>query len=372
MREIDTNRGEGIHEIHGFKTLVMRVLALLALLCVLGSELNAESPPYYGSGSGDDEDSTSDVVVITPTTRGRQTDTTTDSGSGEYEDDEDYPISGSGARSTTEMPGTTTERETTTERQTTTERETTTEATTTTQLYVTTTDDESDEFSGESESGSATLPSRIPPPAVNKWRPKTEKASTTDLYIAVSTTGNTLIIEDPTTKEHTSSPTDSTTTTKPSQSPTQRKTVRETIATSAESTTESAQRTTAQLEDDTGDVLVPRTGRPKPRPSERQHEPTSQSDYKSSSKPYVHVSTKSTTSNPRILAAKDSKKSEGFTLTTEVIAGVIGCALLALLLIAFLMYRLKKRDEGSYLLDESNVYHDDYKKVYGSNKEAFI
>jgi hypothetical protein len=73
---------------------------------------------------------------------------------------------------------------------------------------------------------------------------------------------------------------------------------------------------------------------------------------------------------PNVAALKKDK--DGFTLTTEVIAGVVGCALLALLLIAFLMYRLKKRDEGSYLLDESNAYPVDYKKMNVSDKEAFI
>ena len=363
-----------------FSFLVMRVISLLALVCILAGVSHAESEPY--SGSGDDD---SDVVVITPTTVGRsQTDSPSDFGSGiDDEDDEDYTSSGSGVHSTTETP--TTERETTTKKQ-----ETTTEATTTTKQYVTTTDDEDkDEYSGDDYSGMSGSGTTLPPTTRdggNDWEPKSP--SNTDLYTeATSTTDNTLIIEKMTTPEYTSSSielkTDSTTvpkaattvkkmTTTPSQFRTQKTTVKVTSKW-IESTTESA-KTTLKPEVTTEDNIVNIKSGKRPKPSTRQPGDNSPSKPQVRTTKVVHTlkeTTKPTESGPGVMANKGKKK-EGFTLTTEVIAGVVGCALLALLLIAFLMYRLKKRDEGSYLLDESNVYHDDYKKVYGSDKEAFI
>eukprot|EP00794_Sanderia_malayensis_P012004 gene12004-13243_t len=47
-----------------------------------------------------------------------------------------------------------------------------------------------------------------------------------------------------------------------------------------------------------------------------------------------------------------SKKKPGLSFTTGIIIGVITGAILAILIILFLVYRLRKKDEGSYLLDE--------------------
>lgn len=56
-------------------------------------------------------------------------------------------------------------------------------------------------------------------------------------------------------------------------------------------------------------------------------------------------------------------------LTTEVIAAVVVGAVCAVILIAFLVYRLRKRDEGSYSLSE---YKDTYKLNADTGKEAFV
>ncbi|XP_015757906.1 PREDICTED: syndecan-2-B-like [Acropora digitifera] len=56
-------------------------------------------------------------------------------------------------------------------------------------------------------------------------------------------------------------------------------------------------------------------------------------------------------------------------LTTEVIAAVVVGAVCAVILIAFLVYRLRKRDEGSYSLSE---YKDTYKLHADTGKEAFV
>lgn len=57
-------------------------------------------------------------------------------------------------------------------------------------------------------------------------------------------------------------------------------------------------------------------------------------------------------------------------LTTEVIAAVVVGAVCAVILIAFLVYRLRKRDEGSYALDAG--YKDTYKLQADTGKEAFV
>lgn len=58
-------------------------------------------------------------------------------------------------------------------------------------------------------------------------------------------------------------------------------------------------------------------------------------------------------------------------LTTEVIAAVVVGAVCAVVLIAFLVYRLRKRDEGSYAL--SDVGYKDTYRLHGDNeKEAFV
>ena len=57
-------------------------------------------------------------------------------------------------------------------------------------------------------------------------------------------------------------------------------------------------------------------------------------------------------------------------LTTEVIAAVVVGGVCAIILIAFLVYRLRKRDEGSYILTD-NAFKDT--KLRGdTGKEAFV
>ena len=58
-------------------------------------------------------------------------------------------------------------------------------------------------------------------------------------------------------------------------------------------------------------------------------------------------------------------------LTTEVIAAVVVGAVCAVILIAFLVYRLRKRDEGSYALSDA-AYKDTYKLQGDTGKEAFV
>ncbi|KAK2548237.1 Syndecan-2-B [Acropora cervicornis] len=58
-------------------------------------------------------------------------------------------------------------------------------------------------------------------------------------------------------------------------------------------------------------------------------------------------------------------------LTAEVIAAVVVGAVCAVILIAFLVYRLRKRDEGSYSLSDVG-YKDTYKLHADTGKEAFV
>lgn len=57
-------------------------------------------------------------------------------------------------------------------------------------------------------------------------------------------------------------------------------------------------------------------------------------------------------------------------LTVEVIAAIVVGAVCAIILIAFLVYRLRKRDEGSYALTDGG-FNDTY-KLRGEGKEAFV
>jgi hypothetical protein len=71
-----------------------------------------------------------------------------------------------------------------------------------------------------------------------------------------------------------------------------------------------------------------------------------------------------------IQASKQDK--EGLrVLTKEVIAAVIVGGICAIILIAFLVYRLRKRDEGSYILTDS-AYKDTNKLRGDPGKEAFV
>lgn len=58
-------------------------------------------------------------------------------------------------------------------------------------------------------------------------------------------------------------------------------------------------------------------------------------------------------------------------LTTEVIAAVVVGGVCAIILIAFLVYRLRKRDEGSYILTD-NGFKDTNKLRGDTGKEAFV
>ncbi|KAK3738839.1 hypothetical protein QZH41_004373 [Actinostola sp. cb2023] len=58
-------------------------------------------------------------------------------------------------------------------------------------------------------------------------------------------------------------------------------------------------------------------------------------------------------------------------LTTEVIAAVVVGGVCAIILIAFLVYRLRKRDEGSYILTDT-TYKDTNKLRGDPGKEAFV
>ena len=70
-------------------------------------------------------------------------------------------------------------------------------------------------------------------------------------------------------------------------------------------------------------------------------------------------------------AGHADEKSVLRVLTTEVIAAVVVGAVCAVILIAFLVYRLRKRDEGSYALSDIG-YKDTYKLQGDTGKEAFV
>lgn len=69
--------------------------------------------------------------------------------------------------------------------------------------------------------------------------------------------------------------------------------------------------------------------------------------------------------------ARIDEKTVLSVLTTEVIAAVVVGAVCAVILIAFLVYRLRKRDEGSYALSDAG-YKDTYKLQGDTGKEAFV
>ena len=69
--------------------------------------------------------------------------------------------------------------------------------------------------------------------------------------------------------------------------------------------------------------------------------------------------------------ARIDEKTVVSVLTTEVIAAVVVGAVCAVILIAFLVYRLRKRDEGSYALSDAG-YKDTYKLQGDTGKEAFV
>jgi len=71
------------------------------------------------------------------------------------------------------------------------------------------------------------------------------------------------------------------------------------------------------------------------------------------------------------VAARKGSKQVLQVLTTEVIAAVVVGGVCAIILIAFLVYRLRKRDEGSYILTDT-AYKDTKKLGGDTGKEAFV
>ncbi|CAB3985021.1 Hypothetical predicted protein [Paramuricea clavata] len=354
----------------------MRGVILVALFGYLAVVLYAESEPtkQVSSGSGDGIDD--QVIYITPTNGTKPpTDSTDDYGSGvDDEDDEDYG-SGSAMSSTTETFTTetlTTETPTTVRESTTTEEETTTEAAATSTTTIITPDDD-DYYSG-SGSGSG----------VSSTRPQDETTTaSTDIYISTETStvddvnalitrvqNNIVTTAESTKQESTRSlfkTTQKPASTTPPRVPMTDSWTRESATTTT--TTESVETTTQASTSRLIKTEETTTEQYRGQSTEEKGINKLWTSTKFTTKQSVETTTPS---EPAKMALTNNKKEPGFTLTTEVIAGVVGCALLALLLIAFLMYRLKKRDEGSYLLDESNAYPVDYKKFHVSDKEAFI
>ena len=263
-----------------------------------------------GFGSGD-------FIVITPTSKASPpTDATNDSGSGD--DDEDY---GNGSGS---MP-------------------------TRVSTVGPTTDDEG---SGGSGSGGYNVATTNMPKRVDS----TMATTNTDLYIMESTTEKVKTV--PMTDDKTTLITDSMDPSTPSPTVVIVNVVTtETPTQPTEKTTPAIVRETTQVQETT--VRTTSEGPKTTVEPKTEGAPTEATTQKAEEK--------QTTNDVNAYAVKKGEEEEGFTLTTEVIAGVVGCALLALLLIAFLMYRLKKRDEGSYLLDDQ---YD--KKMGNSDKEAFV
>lgn len=70
---------------------------------------------------------------------------------------------------------------------------------------------------------------------------------------------------------------------------------------------------------------------------------------------------------------KSNKTAGGIDFTVGIIVGVVVGAILAILVIVFLVYRLRKKDEGSYSLDEpsSVAFIRDEKNGGGQEKEYF-
>lgn len=356
--------------IGNLQALVMRGVFSVVLLAFVAAVLAASEPYFHtfaaASGSGDGDTVPANATI----------DSTDHDGSGT--DDED----GSGSAVATTEGNPTTEQITT---EATTQSRSSTTTMSTTQAAIGSTDDEDITISSGSGSGSGVVNE------VFTKAPGKSTASATDIYIDVSTTDSTLIIEGrefrtkstPSKKISTRAPTEGFKTDTPKFVSNGVVADSETLAT-GETIQMSTEPIDSKTDDSTTEALVKasRFTTEVPNTEKREHEegtaglPRTTSTIqrpKPSRKPDVTTrKTHETTKNPHVLGRVGEKDDENFTLATEVIAGVVGCALLALLLIAFLMYRLKKRDEGSYLLDESNTYPVDYKKMHESDKEAFI
>ena len=76
---------------------------------------------------------------------------------------------------------------------------------------------------------------------------------------------------------------------------------------------------------------------------------------------------------PFVESENDEAEKAGVGFTIGIIIGVVVGAILAILVIVFLVYRLRKKDEGSYSLDESSsqAFIRDEKNTGGQGKEYF-
>jgi len=102
--------------------------------------------------------------------------------------------------------------------------------------------------------------------------------------------------------------------------------------------------------------------------------PSTKSTSESGNNEIDHTKPTSDPNNQAIKEAEeeiDEKSGVGFTI--GIIIGVVVGAILAILVIVFLVYRLRKKDEGSYSLDEpsSQAFIRDEKNAGGQGKEYF-
>lgn len=343
--------------------------------------------------NGVSEGSGGDLVVITPTNNksAPPTDSTDDSGSGDDDEDDDDD-DGSTTDAPTKMATTkmaTTKMATTKMATTVTTTGTTTKATTkATTTIAATTRGGDDEGSGGSGSGSVSTTAATKSEPVTddiyisegtSTKPKlhsTVKTTTTDSQSLPKTSStDSIVVYDTTTTTKTPVSKAQSTTAAVSTTATKATTKPTTMSTTPLATTQSTTRN-SNVVGNTLKILTQRKSNPS---SILVHHTTETPTKKIIIDPKTPTGTTQKVKEPSTtakdvdaLALNQKKSGDGFTLTTEVIAGVVGCALLALLFIAFLMYRLKKRDEGSYLLDDSCGHPDAYKKVDNSDKEAFV
>ena len=131
--------------------------------------------------------------------------------------------------------------------------------------------------------------------------------------------------------------------------------------------------TSPKIEPTTEDIRGGKTKSPEPTTKDiaETTEKTTEGKGEQTKKP--SIVTEGPSEDPDVNAAARSDPEEKVlrVLTTEVIAAVVVGAVCAVILIAFLVYRLRKRDEGSYPLSDSS-YKDTYKLRGDTGKEAFV
>lgn len=90
----------------------------------------------------------------------------------------------------------------------------------------------------------------------------------------------------------------------------------------------------------------------------------------------VEPAPKSTESSANVNAHQDPTEKPRKTLfgfvTVEILIALLAGALFSILLVAFLVYRLKKRNEGSYELSETIALRPKELDEMGANKEVFV